>query len=58
MAYNGERHKRLRHVAYRQLARFLFGIVGRENRYVLPSCAVSVIRNTFQSANYTGYHDV
>ena len=51
-------HKRYRHIAYRQLARFLFGIVGRENRYALPSCAVKLIRQTFPSPNeeYTGYH--
>ena len=50
-------HKRYRHVAYRQLARFLFGIVGKENRYALPSCAVNAIRLTFPSPNnqYTGY---
>lgn len=47
-AYESNRnHKRLRHVAYRQLARFLFGIVGKHNRYVLPSRAVSKIRETF-----------
>ena len=32
-----------RHAAYRELARFLFGLVGLENRYVLPSCAVPAI---------------
>jgi hypothetical protein len=52
-------HKRRRHVAYRQLARFLFGIVGRSNRYILPACAVSKIRETFPNENvqdvYTGF---
>lgn len=51
-------HKRRRHIAYRQLSRFLFGIVGRQNRYILPSCAVNRIRNTFpapDNANYTGF---
>ena len=51
-------NKRHRHVAYRQLARFLFGIVGRYNRYALPSCAVANIRKRFPNieieADYTG----
>ena len=60
-AYEGPRHKLLRHVAYRQLAHFLFGIVGREVRYVLPSCAVKAIRGAFPPAmgdRYTGFLDV
>ena len=44
---NGSDNKRYRHIAYRQLAKFLFGVVGREIRYVLPSCAVNKIRETF-----------
>ena len=55
---NNNKHKRYRHVAYRQLSRFLFGLVGRENRYVLPCCAVSAIRKQFHSLDdvYTGYN--
>jgi hypothetical protein len=61
-AYNHpNNNKRHRHIAYRQLARFLFGIVGRENRYVLPSCAVNKIRRTFTSEQveeiYAGFQD-
>ena len=51
-------NKRYRHIAYRQLARLLFGVVGRSNRYILPSCAVTIIRNTFpiqQEEQYTGF---
>ena len=61
-AYNDRANisKRRRHVAYRQLARFLFGVVGRDNRYILPSCAVSIIRTTYPTDNnendYTGFH--
>ena len=61
MAYDGERHKNLRHIAYRQLARFLFQVVGRENRYVLPSCVVSKIRSSFpakENEQYTGFMDL
>lgn len=58
-AYNNHnRYKRYRHVAYRQLASFLFGSVGRNNRYILPSCAVNKIRETFPNDNgeeYTGF---
>lgn len=45
---NNNDHKRWRHVAYRQLARFLHGVVGKDNRFVLPACAVTAIRQTFQ----------
>ena len=34
-------------IAYRQLAKFLFEVIGREICYVLPSCAVNKIRETF-----------
>ena len=58
---NDNDNKRYRHVAYRQLARFLYGIVGRDNRYALPSCAVNMIRATFPNinndVNFTGFLD-
>ena len=58
-AYEHENvHKRYRHIAYRQLARFLFGIVGKDNRYVLPACAVEKIRQTFpppENMEVTGF---
>lgn len=59
-AYDGPRHKKLRHVAYRQFAHFLYGILGMHNRHALPSCAVKLIRDTYPSDNntYTGYIDV
>lgn len=63
---NHNRNKRYRHIAYRQLARFLYGIVGRNNRYALPSCTVKTIRRTFPNAEneeevdpyYTGFLEV
>ena len=48
---NYQLHKRYRHVAYRQLARFLYGIVGRYVRYVLPACAINKIREKFPNHN-------
>ena len=56
---NDQLHKRYRHVAYRQLARFLYGIVGRYVRYVLPACAIKKIReripNPNDNAQYIGF---
>ena len=43
-AYEGPEHKIYRHAAYRQLVRRYWGVVGKEIRVVLPSCAVSCIR--------------
>ncbi|XP_078356368.1 P2X purinoceptor 7-like [Oculina patagonica] len=46
-AYEGREDKLYRHVAYRQLARWCWGILGKEIRVVLPACAVMCIRNFF-----------
>lgn len=40
-------HKRNRHIAYRQLVRWCWGVLGKEIRVVLPSCAVMCIRAHF-----------
>lgn len=45
--YEGPEHKLNRHIAYRQLARWCFGILGKEIRVALPSCAVCCIRAHF-----------
>eukprot|EP00795_Rhopilema_esculentum_P011048 gene11048-19899_t len=45
--YEGPQHKKNRHVAYRQLARWCWGFLGREVRVVLPACAVCCIRAHF-----------
>ena len=45
--YDVAEDKRLRHIAYRQLARWCWGILGKEIRVVLPSCAVMCIRNFY-----------
>ena len=44
-----------RHVAYRQLARFLYGHLGRHNRRVQPSSAVAAIRRAFPGQSYAGF---
>ena len=46
-AYDGPMHKLNRHIAYRQLVRWCWGILGKEIRVVLPACAVSCIRAHF-----------
>ena len=46
-AYEGPEHKILRHTAYRQLVRWCWGVLGKDIRVVLPSCAVSCIRAHF-----------
>ena len=45
--YDGPPHKLKRHIAYRQLVRWCWGILGKEIRVVLPACAVSCIRAHF-----------
>ncbi|XP_068684488.1 uncharacterized protein [Montipora foliosa] len=47
-AYEGPDHKKSRHVAYRQLVRWCWGVLGKEIRVPLPSCAVNCIRAHFQ----------
>lgn len=46
-SYDGPEHKQYRHIAYRQLARWCWGYLGKEVRVVLPSCAVMCIRAHF-----------
>ncbi|XP_069124469.1 uncharacterized protein [Argopecten irradians] len=44
-----------RHVAYRRFIRRTWKILGKRNRKVLPSCAVSAIRRTFPSEQFTWF---
>ena len=46
-ATEGPEDKQNRHVAYRQLARWCWGYLGKEIRVPLPACAVSCIRAHF-----------
>ena len=41
------KYKLFRHIAYRQLARWCWGILGKEIRIILPYCAVMCIRNFY-----------
>ena len=47
-AYEGPDHKKNRHIAYRQLVRWCWGVLGKEMRVPLPSCTVNCIRAHFQ----------
>lgn len=61
-AYEGRDHKKYRHVAYRQLARWCWGFLGKDVRVVLPSCAVMCIRAHFpppgleEDFEFEGFH--
>ena len=44
-SFDGPEDKLYRHIAYRQLARWSWGILGKEIRVVLPLCVVMCIRN-------------
>ena len=46
-AYEGPDHKQKRHIGYRQLARWCWGLLGKQIRVVLSSCAVCCIRAHF-----------
>ncbi|XP_068756481.1 uncharacterized protein [Montipora capricornis] len=46
-SYEGPQHKLNRHIAYRQLVRWCWGVLGKEMRVPLPSCAVCCIRAHF-----------
>ncbi|XP_048739500.2 P2X purinoceptor 7-like [Ostrea edulis] len=50
-------NERNRYTAYRQLARWCWGYLGKSVRVPLPSCAVTKIRETFSSEEYHGYQD-
>ena len=47
MATERPEDRKNRHVAYRQLARWCWGYLGKEIRVPLPACAVSCIRAHF-----------
>ncbi|XP_077542027.1 uncharacterized protein LOC144154800 [Haemaphysalis longicornis] len=50
-----ERTRKYRYISFSQLAHWLWGYLGLNNRKVLPACAVTKIRGTFPSAQYTGF---
>lgn len=63
-AFEGPVDQKWRHIAYRQLARWCWGFLGKDVRVVLPSCAVSCIRAHFlppgleENAQFHGFQDI
>ncbi|CAH1794994.1 unnamed protein product [Owenia fusiformis] len=57
--YEGPDHKKMRHIAYRQYQQWIHGHLGRHVRIIIPSCCVSLIRETFPAPEldpvYTGF---
>ncbi|XP_060069478.1 P2X purinoceptor 7-like [Ylistrum balloti] len=48
-------HRKYRLVAYRRFIRWTWKVLGKKNRQVIPSCAVTAIRKQFPSQQYTGF---
>ncbi|OCT70741.1 P2X purinoceptor 7 [Xenopus laevis] len=44
-------YRSYRYTAYRQLVRWRWGYLGKNNRVLLPSCAIAKIRETFSQYN-------
>lgn len=44
-----------RYIAYRRFTRWMYGLLGRKQRKVIPSCAVMAIRDRFPSEEYCGF---
>ena len=61
-SYDGPENKLNRHITYRQLARWCWGILGKEIRVVLPACGVCCIRAHYpppgneENFAFEGYH--
>ncbi|XP_071479040.1 uncharacterized protein [Diadema antillarum] len=51
-------NQRNRHVAYRQMVRWIWGYLGKDIRVPLPSCAVVQIREAFPSKEYRGFQEI
>ncbi|XP_042149522.1 uncharacterized protein LOC121837779 [Ixodes scapularis] len=54
-AMHHDMHRRYRYVAYRRFVRWVWGRLGRGNRFVLPSCVVRTIREAFPCEEETGF---
>ena len=60
--YDGREDKLFWHIAYRQLTRWCWGILGKEIRVVLPACAVMCIWNFYPTPGpekdfvFEGFH--
>ncbi|XP_063403855.1 P2X purinoceptor 7-like [Mytilus trossulus] len=48
-------HELYRYVAYRRFTRWIWHILGKKRRKVIPACAVLKIREAFPSEDFTGF---
>ncbi|KAJ8307963.1 hypothetical protein KUTeg_014482 [Tegillarca granosa] len=48
-------HELYRYIAYRRFSRWIWHILGRKNRRILPACVVMKIREQFPSEEYCGF---
>ncbi|XP_060582264.1 P2X purinoceptor 7-like [Ruditapes philippinarum] len=48
-------HELYRYLAYRRFTRWVYGLLSKKCRKVIPSCAVKAIRDTFPSEEYCGF---
>lgn len=48
-------HELYRYLAYRRFTRWIWHVLGKNRRKVIPACAVKTIRDTFPSESYVGF---
>ncbi|XP_076112427.1 P2X purinoceptor 7-like [Mytilus galloprovincialis] len=48
-------HENYRYLAYRRFTRWIYRVLGKHRRVVLPSCVVGKIRKQFPAEQYTGF---
>ncbi|XP_062602661.1 uncharacterized protein LOC134264381 [Saccostrea cucullata] len=48
-------HELYRYLAYRRFTRWIWHILGKKRRKIIPACVVSKIRQTFPSESYAGF---
>ncbi|XP_052238339.1 P2X purinoceptor 7-like [Dreissena polymorpha] len=48
-------HELYRYLAYRRFTRWVYGLLGKKFRRVIPSCAVNAIREQFPSEEYSAF---
>ncbi|XP_060580322.1 P2X purinoceptor 7-like [Ruditapes philippinarum] len=52
---NQEIHELYRYLAYRRFTRWVYGLLSKKCRRVIPACAVNAIRTQFPSEQYSGF---
>lgn len=48
-------HNVYRYISYRRFTRWIYRVLGKKMRKVLPSCVVTSIRENFPAEQYTGF---